>query len=102
MVWDCFGFYVIGNLVVLPKNITLKRIITYICLTVLLECCGRCQADLFMQDSAPCHSAMDVKQLPCDCDVSFYADWPGHSSDLNPSENLWGLVKRALRGKDTS
>ncbi|KAI2664493.1 Transposable element Tc3 transposase [Labeo rohita] len=26
-------------------------------------------------------------------------DWPGNSSDLNPIENLWGIVKRKMRNK---
>ena len=65
------------------------------------DCFGRRQADCFLQDGVPCHTATGVNQWPRDCDVAFFDDWPGNSPHLSPMDNLWALAKRKLRGKDT-
>ncbi len=43
---------------------------------------------IFQQDLAPAHSAKDG--IPV-------LNWPANSPDLNPIENLWGIVKRKMR-----
>jgi len=56
---------------------------------------------LFMQDSAPCHTAKSVitflnsKNIPL-------LDWPGNSPDLNPIENVWSTLKSIVYSLDNT
>ncbi len=50
-------------------------------------------ADLiFQQDLAPAHTAKGTKSWFNDHGVTVL-DWPANSPDLNPIENLWGIVR---------
>lgn len=97
MVWGCFTFFNIGELVVLPhnemmnQNSNLKLLSDY-----LPSCFEKCSAEVFQQDGAPCHTAKSVTQWLSDCEVNFISDWPSNSPGLSPME------KRRLQGKDTS
>ncbi len=53
---------------------------------------------LFQQDLAPAHTAKSTKSWLNDHGVG-ELDWPANSPDLNPIENLWGIVKRKMRNK---
>ncbi len=48
---------------------------------------------IFQQDLAPAHTS---KSWFNDHSVTVL-DWPANSPDLNPIENLWGIVKRKMR-----
>ncbi len=50
---------------------------------------------LFQQDLAHAHTAKGTKSWFNDHGVTLL-DWPANSPDLNPIENLWGIVKRKL------
>ncbi len=51
---------------------------------------------IFQQDLAPSHTAKGTKSWFNDHGVTVL-DWPANLPDLNPIENLWGIVKRKMR-----
>ncbi len=51
---------------------------------------------IFQQDLAPANTAKGTKSWFNDHGVTVL-DWPANSLDLNPIENLWGIVKRKMR-----
>ncbi len=51
---------------------------------------------IFQQDLAPAHTVKGTKSWFSDHGVTVL-DWPANSPDLNPFENLWGIVKRKMR-----
>ncbi len=54
---------------------------------------------IFQQDLAPAHTAKGTKSWFNDHGVTVL-DWPANSPDLNPIENLLGIVKRKIpRGR---
>ncbi len=53
---------------------------------------------IFQQDLAPAHTAKSTRSWLNDHVVGVL-DWQANSPDLNPIENLWGIVKSKIRNK---
>lgn len=50
---------------------------------------------IFQQDNAPTHTAHVVRNALNDMGIEVM-EWPPHSPDLNPIENLWALLKAKI------
>jgi hypothetical protein len=51
---------------------------------------------LFMQDGAKCHTSKQTVGYLQGKGVNFIEDWPPRSPQLNPIENLWSMLARAV------
>ena len=59
------------------------------------------QCDTFMHDDAPCYRSKLVNLFLQENQVKVL-DWPGSSPDLNPTENLWKLMKDRVADKHST
>lgn len=50
----------------------------------------------FMQDNAPCHKSKTTMRWFQEKGLKVM-DWPPNSPDLNPIENMWGVLKQKLQ-----
>ena len=102
MVWGCLSYHGMGKLIMLPKNETVNKE-TYLELLNdhLDECFNMCRISYstgtFMQDGASCHIAKIIKEWFEFVNIDYIQDWPGNSTDLNPIENLWAIMKMRLK-----
>jgi hypothetical protein len=54
---------------------------------------------IFQQDGAPCHTSSYSTWWFLTHNVSIL-DWVAQSPDLNPIENLWGIIDNQIRKKN--
>lgn len=47
---------------------------------------------IFQQDNAPCHNSASTKAFMRQKGINTM-EWPANSADLNPIENIWGIMK---------
>ena len=50
-----------------------------------------------MQDGAPCHTSRQTMQWASQKHLCILPGWPPNSPDLNPIEQVWGIMKTQLR-----
>ncbi len=100
MIWGAMSSAGVGPLCLLNTNVT-APVYQDILEHFMLPSAGQLfkYSDfIFQQDLAPAHTIKSTKSLLSDHGVGVL-DWPAYSPDLNPIENLWGIVKRKMRNK---
>ena len=103
MVWGTFGYSGFGNIVILPKSIKLNTE-RYIQLLEnnLAECFAKTGTEILQQEGARCYTSRAAKNWFSDNEIDIIEDWPGHTRDISPIKNLWGIMKGSLWKLDTS
>ncbi len=100
MIWGAMSSAGVGPLCFLKTNVTASvyhEILEHFMLSSADQLFK--DADLIIQqDLAPAYTAKSTKSWLNDHGVGVL-DWPANSPDLNPVENLWGIVKRKMRNK---
>lgn len=72
IVWVRFGYSVVEDLVLLPRNITMNQFNYLELLSEYIpKSAEKCQTDVFMQDGASCHMAKAMTRWLWDCHVRF-------------------------------
>ncbi len=95
MIWAAMSSAGVGPLCFLKSTVIYQEILEHFMLPSADKLYG--DADfIFQQDLAPAHTAKGTKSWFNDHGVTVL-DWPANSPDLNPIENLWGIVKRKMR-----
>ncbi len=95
MIWAAMSSAGVGPLCFLKSTAIYQEILEHFMLPSADKLYG--DADfIFQQDLAPAHTAKGTKSWFNDHGVTVL-DWPANSPDLNPIENLWGIVKRKMR-----
>ncbi len=100
MIWGAMSSSGVGPLCFLKTNVT-APVYQEILEHFMLPSADQLFKDadfIFQQDLAPAHTAKSTKSWLNDHGVGVL-DWPANSPDLNPIENLWGIVKRKMRNK---
>lgn len=90
MVWGCFSWFGIGNLVKINGIMDARYYINILAHNLKESARKMNIADqfIFMQDNDPKHTAGVTKRFFENTAINLL-DWPPQSADLNPIENLW-------------
>ncbi len=100
MIWGAMSSAGVGPLCFLKTNVTApvyQEILEHFMLPSVDQL-FKVADFIFQQDLAPAHTAKSTKSWLNDHGVGVL-DWSANSPDLNPTNNIWVIVKRKMRNK---
>ena len=96
MVWGCFSARGLGDMCVLKGRLNSEAYKSVLDKYMIPASEELFNGDfIFQQDSASCHTSKATKTWLKENQVQLLP-WPSNSPDLNPIENIWGLMKKRL------
>jgi len=105
MIWGCMSWSGVGRIQVVNGTLNATRYIHEVLEPKLIpsvrDIFGDAVDFIFQQDGAPCHTARLCVKWFQENNIELLS-WPGNSPDLNPIENLWSRLKKAVASKHPS
>ena len=100
MVWGCFGNGRVGDLHPVTGKIDSHAYINIVrsALPQVKQSVFDGGEFVFQQDNAPCHVSATSRRWFSRNRIELL-DWPPMSPDLNPIENLWGILKNRVHAR---
>lgn len=98
MVWSFMTFDTLGPLIIMDENINSKNYIQILEENIVpfINNSNRKESFIFQQDNAPAHKASKTLEWFKKNNIKVM-DWPPNSPDLNPIENVWWELEKAVR-----